>query len=102
MTELLAPADHGPVEHVAGLDALVPAEVLLEVDEDLRHHPVDAVPRLGDISGDDIGAQHPDDRSEQVVVDDLSDPEGGVLVADAREEIARVRLGGRMMRLRTW
>ena len=61
-------------------------EALLELDQGVRHEPVDLGPGLGDFRGDDLG-QVLGDGGEEVLVDHLvlrfGDAEGGVAVGDA-------------------
>ena len=68
----------------------------LLVDERVRHEPVDLVPRGGDLRRDGL-AEHVDDRPEEVLVHHLvllgADPERGVLVRDAREQVLGELLG---------
>ena len=78
-------------EDLAVLNACGTVEIPLKVHQNLGHQPVDLIPRGGDWRGDDILAEYLDDRSEEVVVNDLililSDAERHVLVSNPRQHV---------------
>ncbi len=71
-------------------------EALLELDQRIRHEPVDLGPGFGDFRGDDLG-QVLGDGGEEVLVDHLvlrfGDAEGSVAVGDAGEHGLRQGAG---------
>ena len=85
----------GAAIHVTVRNPGTHVEIVFEVDQCLRHDPVHAVPRRGDLIGDGLGAQHGDDRGEQVLVDDRilvgRHAQRGVLVPDTRQQFCRMR-----------
>lgn len=69
---IVDPGDHaGAAVDVAVDDPGRGVQTVLQLDQRARHHPVDGVPGLGHLSGDGVGAQHLDDRGEQVLVHDV-------------------------------
>ncbi|MCY1234949.1 hypothetical protein D9M72_475480 [compost metagenome] len=71
-------------------------EALFELDQRIRHEPVDLGPGFGDFRGNDLG-EVLGDGGEEVLVDHLvlrfGDAEGGVAVGDAREHGLRESAG---------